>query len=467
LTFERIGDHRRSFFVDNYAPLRTGILRYFTQISTSMNVLVIGSGGREHALCWKLAQSTLLEALYATPGNPGTAEVAQNVDVDINDHKALKRFLLEKNIRFVVVGPETPLVEGLHDRIALDEDLQNVVVIGPKAKGAMLEGSKAFAKKFMKRHNVPTAAYKSFDRGQLEEAIEYLGAIKAPYVLKADGLAGGKGVVILNDIEEAKTELKNMLAEAKFGDASNKVIIEEFLTGVELSVFIITNGRSYKLLPSAKDHKRIGEGDTGPNTGGMGAISPVPFANKEFMDKVRDQVIVPTVRGLHLEGIPYQGFLFIGLMNVKGEPYVIEYNVRMGDPETQAVLPRLRSDLLELFDGIATGTLSECHIDIDDRTTSTIVLTSAGYPGPYEKGKEINIGEDTGKTLVFHAGTEKKNGKLLTNGGRVLSVTGYGKDVEHALKATFPIVQQVDFDGKYFRTDIGADLIRSSQKTKK
>lgn len=432
-----------------------------------MNVLVIGSGGREHALCWKLAKSSLLENLYATPGNPGTAQHAENVLLNFDDHKKLKAFLLEKQIRIVMVGPEAPLVDGLHDRIANDEDLQNVVVIGPRAKGAQLEGSKEFAKNFMKRHKIPTAAYKSFDRGQLEEAVEYLEKIKSPYVLKADGLAGGKGVVILKDLEEAKAELTSMLGKAKFGDASNKVVIEEFLNGEELSVFIVTNGRSYKILPSAKDHKRIGEGDTGPNTGGMGAVSPVPFANKVLMDKVRDRIITPTVRGLQLDAIPYEGFLFIGLMVVKGEPHVIEYNVRLGDPETQAILPRLRSDLLELFDGIATGTLSECHVDIDERTTTTVVLTSAGYPNNYEKGKAIKETEPGPKSLVFHAGTAMKNGKLVTNGGRVLAVTGYGKDLEHALAATYPTVQQVEFEGKYFRTDIGADLIRVPQKKKK
>lgn len=432
-----------------------------------MNVLVIGSGGREHALCWKLSKSSLLEKLYATPGNPGTAQHAQNVALDIEDHKKLKGFLLENRIRFVVVGPEAPLVAGFHDRIANDEDLANVVVIGPRSKGAQLEGSKEFAKSFMKRHSIPTAAYRSFERGQLEEALEYLEKAKPPYVLKADGLAAGKGVVILDELEAAKTEMTNMLDKAKFGDASNKVVVEQFLEGVELSVFIITNGRSYKVLPSAKDHKRIGEGDTGPNTGGMGAISPVPFASKEFMDKVKDRILTPTMRGLQLDAIPYQGFLFIGLMNVKGDPYVVEFNVRLGDPETQAILPRLRSDLLELFDGIATGTLSECHVDIDERTTSTVVLTSAGYPGNYEKGKKISNTAAAPRSLVFHAGTAQKGEELFTNGGRVMAVTGYGKDVEHALAATYPTVQQIEFEGKYFRTDIGADLVRGAKKPKK
>ena len=340
-----------------------------------MNVLLIGGGGREHAMAWKLAQSSLLDELYVSPGNPGTVRHGRNVKLDLKDQKALRNFLLEKKIRIVVVGPEAPLVDGLHDRIAADPKLQGVVtVIGPKAEGARLEGSKEFAKEFMLRHNIPTAAFRAFGKGQLKEAVAYLDLMQAPYVIKADGLAQGKGVVIARDRKEAESTLKEMLTGTAFGAASERVVIEQFLKGIELSAFLITDGTSFKMLPAAKDYKRIGDGDTGPNTGGMGAVSPAPFADKDFIAKVHDRVAAPTIRGLRVEGIPYQGFLFMGLMNVDGEPYVIEYNVRLGDPETQAILPRLRSDLLDLFQGIASGTLSECHVDTDDRTCVTVVM---------------------------------------------------------------------------------------------
>ncbi len=428
-----------------------------------MNVLLIGGGGREHAMAWKLAQSSLLDELYVSPGNPGTVRHGRNVKLDLNDQKALRNFLLEKKIRIVVVGPEAPLVDGLHDRIAADPKLQGVVtVIGPKAEGARLEGSKEFAKEFMLRHNIPTAAFRAFGKGQLKEATAYLDLMQAPYVIKADGLAQGKGVVIARDRKEAESTLKEMLTGTTFGAASERVVIEQFLKGIELSAFLITDGTSFKMLPAAKDYKRIGDGDTGPNTGGMGAVSPAPFADKDFMAKVHDRVAAPTIRGLREEGIPYQGFLFMGLMNVDGEPYVIEYNVRLGDPETQAILPRLRSDLLDLFQGIASGTLSECHVDTDDRTCVTVVMASEGYPGEYETGQPIEGIEAVTNAYVFQAGTaENKRGELVTNGGRVLAVSAFGKDVEQAITNTYRNVIMVDFDGRIVRTDIGHDLVKT------
>ncbi|MBP7513891.1 MAG: phosphoribosylamine--glycine ligase [Flavobacteriales bacterium] len=428
-----------------------------------MNVLLIGGGGREHAMAWKLAQSSLLDELYVSPGNPGTVRHGRNVKLDLKDQKALRTFLLEKKIRIVVVGPEAPLVDGLHDRIAADPKLQGVVtVIGPKAEGARLEGSKEFAKEFMLRHNIPTAAFRAFGKGQLKEAVAYLDLMQAPYVIKADGLAQGKGVVIARDRKEAESTLKEMLTGSAFGAASERVVIEQFLKGIELSAFLITDGTSFKMLPAAKDYKRIGDGDTGPNTGGMGAVSPAPFADKDFIAKVHDRVAAPTIRGLREEGIPYQGFLFMGLMNVDGEPYVIEYNVRLGDPETQAILPRLRSDLLDLFQGIASGTLSECHVDTDDRTCVTVVMASEGYPGEYETGRLIEGIEAVTNAYVFQAGTaENKRGELVTNGGRVLAVSAFGKDVEQAITNTYRNVIMVDFDGRIVRTDIGHDLVKT------
>ncbi len=428
-----------------------------------MNVLLIGGGGREHAMAWKLAQSSLLDELYVSPGNPGTVRHGRNVKLDLKDQKALRNFLLEKKIRIVVVGPEAPLVDGLHDRIVADPKLQGVVtVIGPKAEGARLEGSKEFAKEFMLRHNIPTAAFRAFGKGQLKEAVAYLDLMQAPYVIKADGLAQGKGVVIARDRKEAESTLKEMLMGSAFGAASERVVIEQFLKGIELSAFLITDGTSFKMLPAAKDYKRIGDGDTGPNTGGMGAVSPAPFADKDFIAKVHDRVAAPTIRGLREEGIPYQGFLFLGLMNVDGEPYVIEYNVRLGDPETQAILPRLRSDLLDLFQGIASGTLSECHVDTDDRTCVTVVMASEGYPGEYETGRPIEGIEAVTNAYVFQAGTaENKRGELVTNGGRVLAVSAFGKDVEQAITNTYRNVIMVDFDGRIVRTDIGHDLVKT------
>lgn len=426
-----------------------------------MNVLLIGGGGREHALAWKIAQSSLLDELYVSPGNPGTVRHGRNVELDLKDQKALRRFLLEKRIRIVVVGPETPLVEGLHDRIAADPELAgHVTVIGPKQAGARLEGSKEFAKEFMFRHNIPTATFRAFGKDQLKEAIEHVERMAPPYVIKADGLAQGKGVVIAAEQKEAVRTLKDMLGSGRFGAAGERVVIEQFLEGIELSAFLITDGEAFKMLPAAKDYKRIGDGDTGPNTGGMGAVSPVPFADKEFMQKVHDRVAAPTIRGLREEGIPYQGFLFMGLMNVNGEPYVIEYNVRLGDPETEAILPRLRSDLLDLFEGISSGTLSERHVDVDDRTCATVVLASEGYPGTYEKGRAILGLDQVREAHVFQAGTVEKGGALVTEGGRVLAVTAFGKDTEQAIMQVYRSVMLIDFEGKQYRSDIGHDLVR-------
>lgn len=425
-----------------------------------MNVLLIGGGGREHAMAWKIAQSSLLDELYVSPGNPGTLRHGRNVPLDLNDHARLRDFLLEKRIRIVVVGPETPLVDGLHDRIAADPALAGVTVIGPRKEAAQLEGSKDFAKRFMFRHNIPTAAHRTFTKGEVNDAVQHIMHTPPPYVIKADGLAAGKGVVITSDRTEAVDTVKDMLSGARFGAAGERVVVEQFLQGIELSAFLITDGESFKMLPCAKDYKRIGNGDTGPNTGGMGAVSPVPFADKEFLQKVHDRVAAPTIRGLKADGIPYSGFLFMGLMNVNGEPYVIEYNVRMGDPETQAVLPLLRSDLLDLFDGIATGTLSECHVDMDDRTAVCVVLAADGYPGPVEKGHPIAGLELVNDAYVFQAGTAMKGDSLVTNGGRVMCVTAFGKDLEHAIANAYKHASLIAFEGKTMRTDIGHDLLR-------
>lgn len=412
-------------------------------------------------MAWKIAQSSLLDSLWVVPGNPGMVRHGRIAEVDINDHKALRRFLLEKTIRIVVVGPEGPLVEGLHDRIADDPQLAGkVTVIGPRKEAAQLEGSKDFAKEFMFRHNIPTAAHRTFVKGQVHDAVEHLERMQPPYVIKADGLAAGKGVVITSDRKEAAAVIKGMLDGSSFGAAGERVVIEQFLNGVELSAFLITDGEAFKMLPAAKDYKRVGDGDTGPNTGGMGAVSPVLFADKEFMQKVHDRIAAPTIRGLRKDGIAYSGFLFMGLMNVNGEPYVIEYNVRMGDPETEAVLPRLRSDLLDLFEGIATGTLSERHVDVDDRTAVTIVMASEGYPGKVTTGRPIGGLELVREAYVFHAGTAEKNGELITAGGRVLAVTAFGKDLEQAIASAYRSASLIDFEGKVMRTDIGHDLVR-------
>ena len=428
-----------------------------------MNVLLIGGGGREHALAWKLAQSSMLDELYVAPGNPGTVRHGRNVNIDLKDQRALRQLIIDKRIRMVVIGPEGPLVDGLHDRIAADPQLKKLVtVIGPTASGARLEGSKEFAKEFMLRHNIPTAQFRVFGRDQLPEAIQHIGRMESPYVIKADGLAQGKGVVIADDRATAEKTLKDMLGGSSLGAAADRILIEQHLVGVELSAFLITDGESFKMLPSAKDYKRIGDGDTGPNTGGMGAVSPVPFADKDFMGKVHDRIAVPTVRGLRSEGIPFQGFIFMGLMNVGGEPYVIEYNVRLGDPEAQAILPRLRSDLMDLFEGIATGTLSERHVDVDDRTCATIVLASEGYPGNYETGKPIVGMEMIQAAHVFQSGTALDGDELVTAGGRVLSVTAFGKDIEHAILNAYASASLINFEGKTQRMDIGRDLLRNT-----
>ena len=429
-----------------------------------MNVLILGSGGREHALSWKIAQSSQLNKLFVAPGNAGTKKSGTNVDIKIDDFEAIKNFVLENEINLLVVGPEVPLVEGVHDYFLEDEQLKEVTVIGPEKQGAQLEGSKDFAKDFMAKYNVPTAKYKTFTVETIEEGYSFLENLKGPYVLKADGLAAGKGVVIHDDIDKAKKELKDMLSGNKFGEASSKVVIEEFLDGIEMSAFILTDGRSYKILPSAKDYKRIGENDSGLNTGGMGAVSPVAFNDKEFSDKIENQVIIPTIKGLIAEEVSYKGFLFIGLINVNGDPYVIEYNVRMGDPETEVVLLRLKSDLLDLFEGIVTDTLSERDVEIDPRTAVTIMMVSGGYPEAYEKGKEISGLDQVESSIVFHAGTKERENKVLTNGGRVVAVTAYGKDLETALKNAYSDVEKIRFDGSYYRKDIGFDLIKTPQQ---
>jgi phosphoribosylamine---glycine ligase len=424
-----------------------------------MNVLILGSGGREHAFAWKIAQSSKLKKLFIAPGNAGTSQFGTNLPVDETDFEGIKKAVLEHSIELVLVGPEGPLVKGIHDFFLADEELVKVHVVGPRMHAAQLEGSKDFSKKFMLRHNIPTAQYQTFISQTISEGYSFLETLKPPYVLKADGLAAGKGVLILNDLHEAKKELNEMLHSNKFGKAGNTVVIEEFLKGIELSVFVLTDGVSYKILPSAKDYKRIGEGDTGPNTGGMGAISPVPFANAAFMNKVEQRIIIPTIKGLKKEKIPYQGFIFIGLMNVNDEPYVIEYNCRMGDPETEAVLPRIESDFLDLLKGVATKTLRKKQLLISDQVTSTVVLVSSGYPGEYEKGKEITKLESSKDCIVFHSGTKQAANKVVTNGGRVLAVTALAETLDEALKKALSNAKQIDFDGKYYRTDIGKDLL--------
>ena len=423
-----------------------------------MNILLLGSGGREHTLAWKLAQSPKLSKLYVAPGNAGTALVAENVSIAGDDFKGIKEFVLAHDIRMLVVGPEDPLVKGVHDFFLSDVQLKDVLVIGPEKLAATLEGSKAFAKAFMMRHNIPTAAYQSFTSDDLEEGYRFLEGLQPPYVLKADGLAAGKGVLILKHIDEAKQQLKEMLVGAKFGDASATVVIEEFLDGIESSCFVITDGLNYKILPQAKDYKRIGEGNTGLNTGGMGAISPIPFADGEYLKKVEERIVKPTVEGLIKDNIPYQGFIFIGLIKIGNEPKVIEYNVRMGDPETEVVIPRLKNDLISIFEAVGNKTLDQISLDIDERTAVTVMTVSGGYPEAYEKGKVISGLETVSNSLVFHAGTKLVAGNVVTNGGRVLAVTSFGKEMEDALGTSYKNVERIDFQGKYFRKDLGFDL---------
>ncbi|MBP6128316.1 phosphoribosylamine--glycine ligase [Flavobacterium sp.] len=423
-----------------------------------MNILLLGSGGREHAFAWKMTQSALCTQLFVAPGNAGTAKIATNIAVNPNDFETIKQFVLENAIKMVVVGPEDPLVNGIYDFFKNDTQISHIPVIGPSKLGAQLEGSKEFAKEFLVKNNIPTAKYESFTSETVEKGYAFLETLSPPYVLKADGLAAGKGVVILNDLQEAKNELKAMLVDAKFGSASAKVVIEEFLDGIELSCFVLTDGKNYKILPTAKDYKRIGEGDTGLNTGGMGAISPVPFADAALMQKIESQIVIPTIQGLKNDNIEYKGFVFIGLIKVDDNPFVIEYNVRMGDPETEVVIPRIKSDLVALFEAVATEKLADFDLSLDERTAATVVVVSGGYPEEFEKGKEIFGLDDTTDSLIFHAGTKEENGKIVSNGGRVLAVTSFANSFLDATKKSYQTIEKLKFDKMNYRKDIGFDL---------
>lgn len=426
-----------------------------------MNVLILGAGGREHAIAWKISQSPLLTKLYTAPGNAGTGQLGENVDIGVSDFNALKNFVIESNINMVIVGPEGPLVEGVYDFFKSDDKLMHIPVIGPSKEAALLEGSKDFAKEFMDKYTIPTARYKTFDIDNIEEAAAFLDTLNPPYVLKADGLAAGKGVLIIESYEEAVQQLEEMIKSAKFGDASKKVVIEEYLEGIELSVFVLTDGNSYKILPSAKDYKRIGESDTGLNTGGMGSISPVPFADEAFMDKVEQRIIIPTVEGLKMEELDYKGFIFFGLMNMNGEPYVIEYNVRMGDPEAESVIPRIKTDLLDLFLGVGEQNLQKKELEIDSRYSTAVFLVSGGYPGSYAKGNIISGLDKVKDSTAFHAGTKlAEDGNVLTSGGRVIAISSFGDTMEEALAKSYKNAEIVDFEGKYYRKDLGKDLMK-------
>ncbi|WP_281323013.1 phosphoribosylamine--glycine ligase [Flavobacterium aestivum] len=424
-----------------------------------MNILLLGSGGREHAFAWKMIQSPLCDTLFVAPGNAGTAQIAKNIDISATDFDAIKALVVKENIKMVVVGPEDPLVKGIYDFFSNDKDLKDIPVIGPSKLGATLEGSKEFAKEFLMKHNIPTAAYDSFTAETVEKGCQFLETLQPPYVLKADGLAAGKGVLIIQDLAEAQAELRNMLVHQKFGSASSKVVIEEFLDGIELSCFVLTDGKSYKILPTAKDYKRIGEGDTGLNTGGMGAVSPVPYVDAVLMEKIETRIVKPTIEGFQKDGIPYKGFVFIGLINVNNEPIVIEYNVRMGDPETEVVIPRLKSDLVELFLAVANEKLNEFNLEVDERSATTVMIVSGGYPEDFEKGKVITGLETVTDSIVFHAGTKLDNGNVVSNGGRVMAITSYGDNFQEALDKSYKNVNQLHFDKMNFRKDIGFDLI--------